>query len=80
MASEIKDKIGTKISEAEQKGLDPKKVGKLQGKHPKGGDVEAQAALAFQVCPYCGSAGWGAESPFVYLYFTCHACGRTFKA
>ena len=41
MPGEIKAKIGTKLSETEQKGLDPKKVGKMQGKHPKA-DVEAQ--------------------------------------
>ncbi len=78
MAREIKAKIGTKVSDADKKGIDPKKIGKLQGKHPKA-DVEAEY-LAIQVCPYCGCVGYGDESPAVYLYYTCHCCGRVFKA
>lgn len=78
MASEIKAKVGTKMSEAEQKALDKSKVGKIQGAHPKG-EVEAEYS-AFQICPYCGCGGWGSESTYVYLYFTCHCCGQTFKA
>jgi hypothetical protein len=79
MATEIKGKIGTKLSETEQKGLDPKKIGKLQAKHPKA-DVEKEAYVAGQVCPYCGCFGWGVESETTYLYFTCHCCGRVFRA
>lgn len=78
MAGEIKVKIGTKLSEAEEKDLDPKKVGKLQAKHPKA-DVEKEAYLTLQACPYCGCAGW-LESDTTYLYLTCHCCGRTFRA
>ena len=76
--AEIKAKIGTKLTEAEVKAADPKKIGKLQAKHPKA-DVEAQYP-AIQVCPYCGCVGYGDESPNVYVYYTCHCCGRTFKA
>jgi hypothetical protein len=50
----------------------------MQAKHPKGA-VQAQYT-AIQVCPYCGCIGYGEEDPNVYLYFTCHCCGRTFKA
>jgi hypothetical protein len=78
MSGDIKAKIGTKLSETEQKALDPKKVGKMQGKHPKA-DVEAQYT-SLQVCPYCSCVGYSQESPTVYLYFTCHCCGRIFKA
>ena len=80
MASEITAKIGKKLSDKEQKELDPKKVGKLQATHPKS-DVQAQYMQAVtQVCPYCGCVGWGEESSTQYLYFTCHCCGRTFIA
>jgi hypothetical protein len=78
MSGEIKAKIGTKLSETEQKGLDPKKVGKMQGKHPKA-DVEAQY-IALEACPYCGCVGYGQEIRPVPLYFTCHCCGRIFEA
>ena len=57
MSGDIKAKIGTKLSETEQKALDPKKVGKMQGKHPKA-DVEAQYT-SLQVCPYCSCVGYG---------------------
>jgi len=76
--AEIKAKIGKKVTDAEVKEADPKKIGKLQAKHPKA-DVEAEY-LAVQVCPYCGCVGYGAESPVVYELYTCHCCGRTFKA
>jgi len=78
MTGEIKAKIGKKLSDDEVKKIDPKAVGKLQAKHPKA-DVEAQYT-AIQVCPYCGCVGYGNESATVYLYFTCHCCGRTFAA
>ncbi len=78
MSKEVKAKVGTKMTEAEQKAVDQKQVGKLQSQHPKT-DVEAEYR-ALQICPYCGCTGWGDESPTVYLYFTCHCCGRTFRA
>ena len=78
MAGEIKVKIGTKLSEAEEKSLDPKKVGKLHAKYPKA-DVEKEAYSDLWVCPYCGCAGYD-DSPVVgQVYRTCHCCGRTMR-
>jgi len=76
--AEIKATIGTKMSDAEQSAVDPKDVGKL-AQTPAKAPVEAQSQ-AFQICPYCGAGGWGNESPYVYRYFTCHNCGRTFRS
>jgi len=76
MASEIK--IGKKLSEDEEKKVDPAEVGKLQAQ-PSKAQVEGQYT-AIQVCPYCGCVGYGQESRTVYRYFTCHCCHKVFYA
>ena len=78
MSGEIKAKIGTKLSETEQKGTRPEK-GRQDARQTPESRCRAQYT-AIQVCPYCGCVGYGQESPNVYLYFTCHCCGRIFKA
>jgi hypothetical protein len=80
MANEITAKIGTKLSEAEDKALDPREIGRVHAQPPKA-DVQAQWDEAnLTICPYCGCAGRGHLSPYVYRYFTCHCCGRTYRA
>jgi hypothetical protein len=79
MPQEIKANLGTRLSEAEEQAVDASKVGALTSQ-PKDPGVVGQAYVAMQVCPYCGCVGYGVESQFRYLYFTCHCCGRTFRA
>jgi hypothetical protein len=35
---------------------------------------------AVAVCPYCGCVGYQEEDPTKYKIFTCHCCGRSFRA
>jgi hypothetical protein len=76
---EIKIKVGSKLTDAEVKAIDPKDIGRLYAQ-PKKAGVEGQSYLAYQRCPYCGCVGTGWESPYVYRYFTCHCCGGVFRA
>ena len=79
MADEISVKVGTKLTDAEVKAIDPKDIGRLYAQ-PKKAGVEGQSYLAYQRCPYCGCVGTGWESAYVYRYFTCHCCGGVFRA
>jgi hypothetical protein len=80
MANEIKAKVGTKLTDAEVKALDPKDIGRLAAQ-PKKTAVEGQwDYVGYQICPYCGCAGTGVMSTDVYRYFTCHCCGGVFRA
>jgi hypothetical protein len=76
MATQIVAKVGKKLTEEQKKNLDPKKVKKLTAT-PTKADVEPEIVEA-QVCPYCGCIGYGDVIPGVWLYYTCHCCGRTF--
>jgi len=76
---EIKAKVGTRLTDAEVKALDPKEIGRMHAQ-PKDKEVEAQLFRAAQVCPCCGCVGWGWESAYALRYFTCHCCGCTFRA
>ena len=78
MADEVKAHVGTKLSADEEKNVDKSKVSTLSAQ-PKSGGVVGQY-MAVQICPYCGCVGYGEESPSVYRLFTCHCCGRTFRA
>jgi hypothetical protein len=80
MANEVKAKVGTKLSDAEVKALDPKDVGRMSAQ-PKKLPVEGQwVHQVYQICPCCGCGGYGWESTIQYRYFTCHCCGCTFRA
>ncbi len=78
MADEIKAHVGTKLSADEEKNADKSKATTLSAQ-PKSGGVVGQY-LAVQICPYCGCVGYGEESPSTYRVFTCHCCGRMFRA
>ena len=78
MAQEIKANLGTKLTEEEEKNLDKSKVGTLSAQPSD--MVAAQWHAAMQICPYCGCVGYGIESDYRYLIFTCHCCGRPFRA
>jgi hypothetical protein len=80
MSNEITAKIGTKLSEAEQRAVDPKKVGWSQAQPPKASVQGQLYTCGCQVCPYCGCASWsdGSSSP-EYHYITCRCCGGTYR-
>jgi Rieske Fe-S protein len=78
MAQEIKANLGTKLTEEEEKTVDKSNAGMLSAQ-PRD-MVAPQWYSAVQVCPYCGCIGYGIESDTRYLLFTCHCCGRTFRA
>lgn len=73
----LKAKIGSKIDEDE---IGDKKVGKTSPTPPEGTDVEAQWHDALLICPYCGATGHAVVSDYVYEYFDCYNCGRSFRA
>jgi hypothetical protein len=76
---EITVKVGTTLSDAEIKALNPKDIVTLYAQPEKTG-VEGQADfVGYQICPYCGCSGTGLMSSEVYRYFTCHCCGGTFR-
>jgi hypothetical protein len=82
MASESKEtkvKVGTKLTDAEVKALNPKDVGNLYAQ-PKKAGVEGQYYIGtYQICPYCGCIGnVGLRSPLP-SYFVCHCCGGVFR-
>jgi hypothetical protein len=77
--AEVKANLGTKLSEQEQQSVDMTKVVRLTAQ-PQGDTVAGQDYMALQICPYCGCSGYGWESEYQYRYFTCHCCGRTFRA
>jgi hypothetical protein len=78
MATEVKANLGTKLTADEEKNFDKSKVLTLSAQ-PKDA-VVGQDFMAVQICPYCGCVGYGDESPNVYRLYTCHCCGRTFRA
>jgi len=78
-SKEVKVKVGTKLTDAEIKALDPKDIGKLYAQ-PKKAGVAGQDYLGYVICPYCGCSGTAWESPYVYRHFICHCCGGTFRA
>jgi Rieske Fe-S protein len=79
-SKEIKVKVGTKLTDAEVKALNPKDIAKLYAQ-PKKSGVEGQYNyVGYQICPYCGCSGTGMMSTEVFRYFTCHCCGGTFRA
>ena len=71
MSNEITAKIGKKLSEAEQKAVDPKEVGRSQAQPPKV-DLQDQGTVLW-ICPYCGCANW-TSSGRLYHYVSCHCC------
>jgi len=75
---EFKVKLGTRLSNAEAKALDPKDIGRLYAQ-PRKVEIEAEAVTAYRLCPYCGCVGTGAESQYAFHYFTCHCCGAIFR-
>jgi hypothetical protein len=79
MAREVKANLGTKLTEEEEKNVDLSKAIRLTAQ-PQSPAVMAQDYMAVQVCPYCGCVGYGLESEYHYRIFTCHCCGRSFRA
>jgi hypothetical protein len=79
MADEVKAHVGTKLSADEEKSADKTKAAMLTAQPKNAGGVVGQY-VAVQICPYCGCVGYGDESPSTYRLFTCHCCGRTFRA
>jgi hypothetical protein len=79
MENEISLKVGTKLSEAETKALDPQEVGWLQAQPPKA-DVQGQIYPQYVFCPYCCCIGAEpAGTVSCSTYCTCHCCGAVFK-
>jgi len=76
--AEVKANLGTKLTDEEEKNADKSKASKLTPQ-PKAA-VAGQDYMAVQICPYCGCVGYGDESPIAYRLYTCHCCGRTFRA
>jgi hypothetical protein len=79
---EITVRIGTRLTDAEIRAIDPRDIGRLQAQPPKP-DVEGQifACSCFFVCPYCGCASVEASSTSTgYRYFMCRCCGAMFRA
>jgi hypothetical protein len=79
MAKEVRANLGTRLTEEEEKAVDINKVVKLTAQ-PNDTVVAGQDYVAVQVCPYCGCVGYGVEGEFYYRTFTCHCCGRNFRA
>lgn len=80
MAEEIKVKTGTKVDPAEEKNVDPAKVGLMLAGPPPEGEVEAQGYWGFTRCPWCGHVGRSYISSTRYLYYRCGWCGGLFRA
>lgn len=79
MSNEIKIRVGTKLSEAERKAVDPKEVGWSQAQPPKA-DLQGQMyTCGCSHCPHCGCFNWD-SSPTPYGYIICHCCGGLYKA
>ncbi|NWG32789.1 MAG: hypothetical protein HXY29_15045 [Rhodocyclaceae bacterium] len=80
MTEEITVKTGTKIEPAEEKTLDPSKMGVMLAGPPPEGEVEAQGYWGYTRCPWCGHVGRSYISTTRYLYYRCGWCGRPFRA
>jgi hypothetical protein len=78
--TEITAKIGTRLTEAEARMIDPEEIGRSQ-MQPGSFAVEGQERVEYVVCPYCGcvSAVRG-DNPALYRYFSCPCCCVLFRA
>ncbi len=81
MTEEVKVTKGKKIEAAEEKKLDPAKMGLLLAGAPPEGEVEAQGMYyCYTQCPWCGNVGRSVCSSDVYVLYRCGWCGRPFRA
>jgi hypothetical protein len=79
--AELKVKVGTKVTEDEAKGLDPKMMGVMISDAPQEDDVVGQARyIGLTQCPWCANVGWSNLDTDRYLWYTCGRCGRSFRA
>jgi hypothetical protein len=73
-------KVGTKLTEAEMRAIDPKDVGQATDPSEKAG-VEGQADGAqdqYWTCPYCGCLNKVAVVSG-YRFYNCHCCAVFFR-
>ena len=56
--AEVTAKIGTKLSEQEQQGVDRTKTLRGTAQLPPDADVSGQEAYEPYICPYCGCVCW----------------------
>ena len=68
--------VGTEVDDTE---LGNERVGSTSITPTEDIEVEAQDYLDIQMCPGCGTVGYGVEDDYIYRVFRCHSCGTHYR-